>query len=252
MNSLYNYITVALLSLLMLHANAQDGLLETANQLYSNGEYSAAAEKYEAVVASGNEAAELYYNLGNAYFKEGKLAQSILNYERSLLLNSTDEDAIFNLGLARQQVVDKIDVLDQFFLKRWVLSIQNIFSSDNWAYLSIITFLLVVIFAFIFVFSRSSGIKKWAFFMGILLLIISGWGMNMSYQQKALLTERNSAIILSGSVTVKSSPDSSGTELFILHEGTKVTVTDKVGDWREVKLQDGNEGWIEATDMEVI
>lgn len=252
MKTLITYISVALLTLTSFAVNAQQAVIDSANTLYTNGNYAASADKYESILSSGNESAELYYNLGNAYFKEGKLAKSILNYERSLLLDSSDEDAVFNLGLARQQVVDKIEVIDQFFVKRWHQSLQNMFSSDHWSIISIAAFIGVIMFAFLFFFSQSSEIKKTSFFVGIVLVVVSGTGMNMAFAQKTLLTERNSAIILSGSVTVKSSPDSSGTELFILHEGTKVSVTDQVGEWREIKLQDGNEGWIEVSNLEVI
>lgn len=246
------YISLILFLFTTLRIFAQDLELNIANDLYANNKFNEATEKYESIIASGYEAPEIYFNLGNAYFKQGALAMSILNYERALLLKPNDEDVTFNLAMARQQVVDKIEVIDQFFVTQWVSQLQLKFSSDYWAIISMLTFIIFITMAFLFVFSRSSALKKMAFFAGITLVIISGISINMSYAQKERLTERNSAIILTGSVTVKGSPDSSGTELFILHEGSKVTISDKVGEWVEIKLLDGNIGWIEASHIEVI
>ena len=246
------YYIAILLLFSALGISAQNLELNIANDLYANNKFDEATQKYEAIIASGYEASEVYFNLANAYFKQGALAKSILNYERAQLLDPRDEDVAFNLSMAQQQVVDKIEVIDQFFLNKWTTQLQLKFGSDTWAIISMLAFAALIGMAFLFVFTRTSSLKKIAFFMGITLVVTTGVSMNMAYAQKERLIERHGAIVLSGSVTVKGSPDSSGTELFILHEGSKVTITDKVGDWLEIKLLDGNIGWIEASHIEVI
>ena len=195
---------------------------------------------------------EIYYNLGNSYYKLKNYPKAIINYERALLLSPGDEDVKFNLDMARANIVDKIDVVDRSFISIWFESIRNRASSDSWAVIAIVSFILFLIGIFFYIFSKHIILKKIGFFGGAILLLISIYANVVSYKQQQKILERNTAIIISPSVTIKSSPSESGTELFILHEGTKVRVTDKVGEWSEIKIDDGNSGWIKASAMEII
>lgn len=232
--------------------NGQDSRIEEANQSYANGNYQEAVELYDEILQSGLESAALYYNLGNAYYKSGELPRAIINYERALLLEPQEEDIRHNLELAYSQTADEIDEVGTFFMTRWFQSIRNLNDSDGWAVWSIIAFVLFLATLGFFLFGKNVTSKKIAFAFSVLLLLISVTTFSFSAHQKNKLVERDHAIIFTPTVNIKSSPAESGTNLFVLHEGTKVELVSKVGDWWNIKLQDGNEGWIHESDVEVI
>jgi tetratricopeptide (TPR) repeat protein len=230
----------------------QQQLLDSAAQYYADRKYEKAIETYQKILYEGYEAAELYYNLGNAYFKSNKIPYAILNYERAKKLNPNDEDIEFNLKLANTHVVDKIDVIPEFFLTSWWGDLINIMSSNKWAIISMIAFVAALAGLLVFFLARVVIVRQISFWAGILLIVISVFTFNFSRKQYAKSQNEPQAIIITPSVVVKSSPSDGGTDLFLIHEGLKVTVTDKLGSWREIKLSDGNEGWIKNSDLEEI
>lgn len=226
--------------------------LQDAADAYKNQDYSGAVTIYEEILKSDGVSSGLYYNLGNAYYKNKQYPEAILNYERGLLLSPGDEDIRVNLEMARTKITDKIDAMERSFISVWAESLRNIFSSDAWSVIGVVTFLLFLTGIYLYFFTKTVWLKKLGFFGGALLLVVSLVSNRFAYQQKDKITTRNEAIIMAPSITVKSSPASSGTDIFILHEGTKVRVTDKVGEWSEVRIEDGNTGWIPTSKMEVI
>ncbi len=226
--------------------------MERANEAYTNEAYTEAIAEYEAVAAEQGTSATLYYNLGNAYFKNRAYAAAILNYERALLLEPNNEDAAFNLSIAQAHTVDKIEPLGDFFLTLWLEKMIAMFPSNTWACVAIASFLLFVAAVLLYFFGRSVRLKKLGFFGAILLLIVSGCANRFAYLQKHDQVERNTAIIFAPTITVRSSPSESGTELFVLHEGTKVTVLEKLGEWSEIVVIDGNRGWIPTEKLTII
>jgi len=231
---------------------AQNTPITQANELYKKGEFEKAVKAYQFVLDTGIESPEIYYNLANAYYKTGHVAPAILNYERAKLLAPNDKDIAYNLELAQKHVVDKLEVLPEFFLTRWYNGILNDFSADSWGWFSIALFISFLLFAGIYLFSHSANIKKIGFFLGIFTLLFSGICYSFANKQNKIMTQRKQAIVFTPSVTIKGSPDESGTELFLLHEGTKVKVIDSLGDWRNIQLSDGNEGWLNKKDIEII
>ncbi len=229
-----------------------DSLVQAGNKHYVSNDYLKAAENWQAVIDSGFVASELYFNLGNSYYKMNNYARAILNYERALLLAPNNKDIKFNLDLANAHVVDKIDIIPDFILKRWIRSLIKIFTSNNWATISITTFILFLVLFIIYLFSAKLWIKQFSFYLFIISLIISASAFIFSSQRKKMIVERNSAIIMAPSVTVKSSPNEYGTNLFILHEGTKVETVDSVGVWNEIKISNGNKGWVQNSTFERI
>jgi tetratricopeptide (TPR) repeat protein len=232
-----------------IYAQDLSSIVEKGNQQYVEGNFEEAINTYESVLDSGYEAPELYFNLGNSYFKSHKLTPAILNYERAILLSPNDEDIAYNLNLARSYVLDKIDVLPQLFLKEWHLRVVRLLNSDNWAYLSIISFILFLFLFSLYLFKQGYRIKRVAFWFSLLLLFVSISAYVFSYHHKQLTTSHDNAIVFSPSVTVKSSPDESGTDLFLIHEGTKVIIEDTLGVWTEIQLEDGNKGWLYSSDI---
>ncbi len=226
--------------------------LEDAATAYSQGQYNKSAEIYEQLLKTKGESSEIYYNIGNCYYKLNKTASAILNYERALLLSPGDGDTRFNLEVAKLKTTDRINPVGNFFLVDWFQAIQNTFSTNQWSYIGIICFILFIGCLILFFFSRKILMKKAGFYVGIGLLVITISSNIFSYNQKKKLTNRNTAIILASTVTIKSSPDNSGTDLFVLHEGVKVEIKSKLGGWSEIEIADGNVGWIKSDDIEII
>jgi tetratricopeptide (TPR) repeat protein len=224
-------------------------LIEQGNEHFMNSEYELAIKEYQAVIDSGYVSSELYYNLGNAYYKSHKITMALVNYERAILLDPNDEEILHNLEMARQFVVDDIDELPEFLPKIWYRRFISLLKTDQWAYLSLITFPVGLLFFLLYLFSRHIRIKKLSFWLGVVILLISLSAFIFSYNQKKLVYDHSYAIIISPSVTIKSSPDDSGTELFQIHEGTKVKIIDQIGEWKEIKLSDGNVGWLRNDDL---
>lgn len=245
-------IILSLVVSLVSNAQQTDTLFKSANNDFTEGKFQESINKYEKIIEQGYESSELYFNLGNAYYKQNVIAKAILNYERALQLDPNNQDVKYNLELTNRLVVDQIEVLPVFFLTSWIHGVKNIFSSDNWAIISIISFVIALIFIAIYLFTRSISMKKLSFWISFFVFIISVISFIFSYQQKQKIVANHTGIIMSPSVTVKSSPDASGTDLFVIHEGTKVWIEDRIADWNEIKLSDGSKGWLKSEDFEVI
>jgi len=246
---------IYILSLLVVTfiTNAQpENLLKEANQLYASNEFIKAQKIYENLVGQGFESPELYFNLGNACYKNQELTKAILYFEKASLLAPNDEEIQFNLELVNQFVVDKIVPLPRPFFLKWGQSILNIFTASGWAFLSILTFIFMLGLAALFIFSRTLSIRKISFSVSILFLAISILSLVLAGKQKSKLTNRNHAVIFATTVTVKSSPSESGTDLFVIHEGLKVEIKEELGSWADIKLEDGNTGWVKKMVFEKI
>ena len=219
---------------------------------YIKNDYKSAIQIYEALLEKG-EAAEVYYNLGNCYYKTNDIAKSILNYERALLLDPGNTDIRVNLEMARAKTVDKITPIPDIFFVAWIKSLINCLSVDAWAKCGILFFILFLVAVALFFFSKQASLKKGGFIGGIVFLILVVLSNVFASQQKAVLVNRNAAIVLVPSVTVRSTPSESGTSLFILHEGSKVELKDNsMREWKEIRLEDGKVGWVPTSSIEVI
>ncbi|MCF8361519.1 MAG: tetratricopeptide repeat protein [Prolixibacteraceae bacterium] len=249
-----NKVFLLILSLLITSTIAASpaDTVKAANEAYASKEFEKAILMYESVVDSGYVSASVYFNLGNAYYKSNNIPKSILNYERAKLLAPNDEDIKFNLTMANQFVIDKIEPLPQPFFVKWGQDILNIFSSNKWALFSIAAFVLTLILALIFLFSKRITFRKMAFGLAVFMLIISIISFVFAARQKAKITDHNHAIIFNPTVTVKASPDEGGTDLFVIHEGLKVEIEQKLNNWVEIKLGDGNSGWVKTEVLEEI
>ena len=223
-----------------------------ADSAFSSGKYQEAIKLYEALLEQGV-SAELYYNLGNAYYRSEDVTHAILAYERALRLQPGDADTRFNLQIARSKTVDKIAPESEMFFVTWFRSLVNMRSVDGWARLAIVSLLLAVVLMLIYLFSQPLWLRKLGFFGGILMLLCFLLGNIFAWQQKQQAEHHRGAIIMESAVNVKSTPAASGTDLFILHEGTKVNVTDNtMREWREIRVADGKQGWVMASQIELI
>jgi len=234
-------------------AKAQvDSLFHKANIYYKNTDYEKAANYYRKIMEQGQVSAALYYNMGNTFFKMNRLAPAILYYEKAKVLAPNDEDIQYNLDLANGMVTDKIEALPQFFIKRWYQNIVKSFHSDTWALISLILFIVMLVSFAVYLYSTRLIWKKGGFWIAVFTILLFTFALTSSFKQKHKLEDKDKAIVFNKSVTVKSSPSQSGTELFVLHEGTKVTLLSEDGEWREIKLRDGSKGWLKANAIEII
>lgn len=225
---------------------------EQANALYMNGDFQLAAALYEQILSEGKFSAKLYYNLANAYFRTGLNSKAILFYNRALLLSPNDDDIRHNLAIAESLTKDSIDEVPEFFLKSWVRSIRNSLSESTWTALSIICFAIALALFVIFMLAIRTSIRKCGFYgmaAAVLLFIVT---TSFAASQRRAILNRDYAIVMSTAAPVKSSPDRAATDLFVLHEGTKVHIVGTLDNWSEVVIADGKKGWIESDKIEQI
>ena len=224
-----------------------------ADSAYAEADYTTAAHIYEQLIAQNGESTAIYYNLGGAYYKMDEIARSILNYERALLLDPSNDDIKFNLELARAKAVDKNAVVTEFFFVRWFRDFSAIMPADSWSKVAILCFIILISCLTLFIFSKKRKTKKIIFIFALLSLLCTVLANVIASNQTAKLMHRESAIIMEPSVTVRSTPSVNGTELFILHEGKKVTIKDdSMKAWKEIEIEDGNIGWLPAESIERI
>lgn len=224
-----------------------------ADSAYIRNDFAAAVELYESILKNDGEAADIYYNLGNSYYKMNNIAKAVLNYERALLLNPGNGDIRFNLELARSKTVDKVTPPSEMFFVTWTQSLINTMSEQAWARTGIIAFILTILTLSLFIFGKRIILKKIGFIAAICFFLITILANVFASEQKAELINHDNAIIMAPSVTVKSTPNESGTDLFILHEGRKVMIKDNtMKEWKEIRLEDGNVGWVPTSVIEII
>lgn len=224
-----------------------------ADKAYQDSHYADAIEKYEAILSEEGESAELYYNLGNSYYKNKNVAKAVLNYERALLLDPGNADARFNLEMARSKTTDKVTPVSEVFIVTWAKAVVNWQSESQWAVWGIVSFILLLASLGMYIFGKQIVLKKIGFTGAVAFLMITICANLCASQQKDELITRDGAIIMSPSITVKSTPNENGTNLFVLHEGAKVYIDDNsMKAWKEIRLEDGKKGWVPTSSIEII
>jgi len=223
-----------------------------ANEAYAQEMYAEAIEHYEQIIAVKYESAELYFNLGNAYFKQGEIPSAILNYEKAKKLKPNDDDIDFNLNVANTKIVDKIEPVPELFLWQWWRAFYNIFSADAWAKISVMFMILFFILFGLYLFSKLMTIRKIAFYSGIIVLFFTLFTFIVAYQKYHVLTAQQEAIVFTPTITIKSSPNPNSVDLFVLHEGSKVRIIEQVGEWSEIKIANGSVGWLPTESLKKI
>ncbi len=225
---------------------------EAGNKAYIEGNYDKAIESYCAIIDGGEYSMKLYYNLANAYFKSGAIGKSILYYNKALRIAPSQEDIRHNLAIAEAQTKDRIAVIPEFFLNRWLRTMRNSMSCTIWSVLSLVSFGVLLTFALLFLLASRICWRKVGFYgvVGSLMLFVVCTSFAISSRHDMLLHDE--AIVMSTAISVKSSPDNSATDLFVLHEGTKVKVLSEVDEWCEVVIADGKKGWTLKSNIEEI
>ena len=230
-----------------------DSLWDAGTAAYSAGDWEGAVAAWSAIEAEGLESPELYYNIGNAFFKSSDYAHAILYYERALKLDPSYSDARFNLEFARESVQDRIESVPEFFLKTWIRRLGYLFSSDTWAALFLVLLGLALAGALLFLLGTGAARRRTGFFAGLAALLLAFCCLGFASSQKAAYNRADSAIVTVPVSSVRSSPGAEAAkDLFVLHEGTRVRILDEVGGWWNIELSDGRQGWIPSSDLELI
>ena len=233
-------------------AATPDRLWDLANTAYVNGDYHAAAGYYEEILSRGLSSVKLYYNLGNAYFKEDRLGEAILNYRRALRLSPGSDDIRYNLGVAEARTKDNIEAIPEFFLTKWVRGVRHTMSCTAWSVFSLVALVCALSLFLTYLLARRLSLRNTGFYgtmLAVVVFVVTTW---FALGERREMLDDSQAVVMSLSTAVKSSPDKSATDLFVLHEGTLVEITNRLDGWCEITIADGKKGWLESKTIETI
>lgn len=233
-------------------AQSPQQLMQRGNDAYAKGDFVTAAQAYNAVLDAGYESADLYYNLGNAYYRQDEYGLSILNYERALRLKPNFRDAKQNLDLADSKTEDQIAALPEIFLAQWAHSVVAWFSPTGWRICTLIILVILGIAAVLFLLSRDYVWRKGAFIGGIVTLVFLLLSIACTISSSVRYNRHNQAIVTAPMAVVKSSPEENSVDKLVLHEGTKVNIEETLGEWHKIQIADGNNGWLQTDEVTII
>lgn len=254
MKTMKKYILVFMLLLCAtwVYANENIQLWNKANDAYSMGQYESALADWLQIEDSGEHSYKLYCNIGNAYYKTGSMGKAVLYYEKALKLNPAGEDAKINLQIAKLQTLDKIEVVPEFILTTWIKDIRNMMSSDSWAYVALGLFAVVALLMLLFKFAPTVGQRKFSFVLACIVFLFAIFAVIFAANLRANANSEDQAIVMVPVSNVKSAPNATGNNLFILHEGSKVEILEEAGKWCRIEISDGRQGWMQKNDVDVI
>ncbi len=228
---------------------AAQSAFDKGNEQYRKGQYQEAVQSYESILNEGKESAEVYFNLGNAYYKLNEVAPAIYNYEKALLLKPNDKDIQVNLGFAQKMVIDDIQAVPKVGFSKFFYGLVSTYHYDTWAWIAVGFAFVVLLFFTGYYFAGTTLLKRLFFagmFAALLIIVIS---VMSAFFVKSQAGKMRPAIIFSEVVSVKSEPLNNAPDAFILHEGTKVNVTEELDSWKKIELADETVGWIKASDI---
>ena len=233
-------------------AQTADALFADANQLYRQDKFKEALQLYREIEATEQLSSELYYNIANCYYKLNEVAPSIYNYETALVLDPLNEDAQNNLNIAHKLTLDRIEPLPKTLFQKFSNRFLEKLHYNTWAYISVGFCVLASLLFILFYLSYDSGKKRIYFTSSIFIFFFFLVSLLVTYQQFTKSQYKKEAIVFATEVEIRNAPTLSADDVFILHEGTKVSVVDSVDDWYKIRLIDGKIGWIKADDIKVI
>lgn len=247
-------VLVATILLVAFQAPGQspEQLAAQAAKAYNSKQYPEAITLYGKIIAGGNESYGLYYNLGNAYFRNNEVAEAILYYEKALKLAPNNEDIRHNIEVINSKLTDKVEEVPELFYKRWWKQIVNLMDIDMLASVNILLLTMALLLLAVYIAVSNLLIRKISFWVGLSLLLFFGLGALAASQRNHYLNNQHEAIVFTPTVNIKSSPDDNSKDIFVLHEGTKVTLLDLVADWQEIRIANGSVGWMKTSDIRKI
>ncbi len=246
MKKILSIVSIVLVSISLM---GQQEMINKGDSAYKQEMYREAVTQYEAVLGQGFESAELYYNLGNAYFNLNNLPAAILNYERARVLSPGDADIEFNLNIANSMITDKIEIVPEVFYVRWWKSLRSSFNLHTWTVASISIFAILILCAGIFFLSRNIFMRKLGFWAGTAFFLLSIAVFSMTFTKYDMQSKHMEAIVFDPTITVKSSPSQLGKDLFVIHEGTKVHIIEEINEWCNISIANGSDGWLPSSSI---
>ena len=252
MRNIVNLIIFFLANTVAVYAQDPQQLFTEANELYKQKEYAQAAQEYEKIATLGYESAEVYYNLGNCYYKTSQIGLTILNYERAKKIEPDNDDIEFNLKLAGLRVNDRVEVLPQMMLVTWFKNTLASQTANGWGKTALVLLWLALIAGIVFLFANKFLVKRISFFSAVIFLMVSLLFLLIAFRQNTFEKTNKHGVVMVTNTYIKSAPENNAVDLFILREGVTAAILEEAGDWQKIKLADGKVGWIKRNDMEVI
>ncbi|MBI5730201.1 MAG: tetratricopeptide repeat protein [Ignavibacteriales bacterium] len=242
-------ILILLFVSISLFAQSPDELMKNGNKFYQEGQFEQAVQTYQKILGQGFESGAIYYNLGNAYFKSGKLGYAIYCYEKGLKLEPNDEDLSYNLRIAQARTFDKITELPKLFIIAWWEGLVTSLSISAWSFIVILIFWILLISIAVYYFARNARFQRISFLSSSISLAVLIVVVVLLFVRVNREAATNYGILLQQTYSVKVSPDVKGSDAFIIHEGIKFSIEDHVNDWVKIRLVDGKIGWIQKSVM---
>ena len=232
--------------------NKLDQLWDRANTLYINGNYKGAIAAYDSIINEGYVSSKLYYNLGNAYFRENEIGKAIVNYNKAKKLAPANRDIEYNLAVANSYTKDLSETVPEFFLQRWFRALRTALDSNTWAIVSLVALACVLACAIVYLLAEKHNFRRGGFYTGIVFCIMFILSVIFASMERHEMLHPSKAIVILSAAPVKSSPDRTSKDIFILHEGTEVEIMTSYDSWTEIMIANGNKGWIQNSALEIV
>lgn len=230
-------------------AQKPEELLTEANSLYNENAFDSALVVYKSIIDQGYSSATLYYNIGNTYYKLRNYPLAIYYYEKSLKLEPNNADTKHNIEIAKLFLTDKIEAVPELFIKTWWNKLSNSFTTNTWATITLVLIGISLICIFFYITAKTRSLRKSMFFSGIFMVILTICSFSISAEKHNYISSHNEGIIITPTITIKSSPSVSGVDLFVLHEGSKVKILDNTDGWEKIKIANGSTGWLPTSSV---
>ncbi len=243
---------ILLLACQVVSSQSADELFQKANNEYKLEQYDLAIKTYQQIDSMGVVSSELYYNIGNCYYKLNEVAPAIYNYEKALLIDPLNEDASNNLIFAKRLTIDNIEVLPKSLLQKLDEAFVKKLSYDQWAIISVVLSILGCSLFLLFYFAYASGRKRFFFVTSMISFLLLIATISFTFKEFAFSQNNVEAIIFAEETDIKNAPTLNSEDVFKLHEGTKVKVLDTVDNWKKIKIADGKIGWIPGSELKIL
>lgn len=252
MKNSFTILFILIFSSSFAFAQELNKLMETGNEFYQNKQYNEAIESYETILKQGYLSTDLYYNIGNAYFKIGEIGKAILYYERALKVSPNNEDAAYNLKIVNARTVDKIQEISPLFFVKWWNVLLTSFTSTGWQIIIFIFYILLLTCIGLYFLIKNIQVQKFAFIFGTLNIAALIISMILFFSSLARESTSDYGILLKSVTTTKIAPDAQSSDAFVIHEGIKFLIEDKVNNWVKIRLRDGKVGWLLENSFDLI
>lgn len=240
----YLYIAIFIFMAFVVKASPLENDMAKANAAYRAADYQKAVQLYERILKTAP-SVEVYYNLGNSYYRIENIPMAILYYEKAVRLSPLNADIVHNIDIARSKTIDKLPPESEFFIVQWYKYMQSVLTIDAWANTALCALVISLLLFLAYLFMDNMFVRRCSFYFSLLSLFVFIFANICAWQRKSVLSSHDAAIVISGTASVKVSPTAKAAEAFLLHEGSKVHITDTdMEGWLGIRLSDGREGWI--------